>query len=128
VLLDTSFLIDLQRELATAKARGAAQFLSDHPQSTPSISLITWMEFAEGYPPQMGEECRRFLSRFALIVPDIAIAWRAAQVLRLLRGQGRPIGDHDVWLAATALERKLPLVTRNIRHLARIPGLQLIAY
>ena len=109
MLLDTSFLIDLQRELAGGRARGAAGFLKVHPEATPWISLITWMEFGEGYPAEREEACRVFLSRFPLIVPDLAIAWRASRVSRQLRHDGSAIADHDLWIAATALERSLPL-------------------
>ncbi len=128
MLLDTSFLIDLQRELGAGPVRGATRFLNEHAEATPWISLITWMEFAEGYPPEGEDACRLFLSRFPLILPDPGIAWRAAQISRSLRRQGMVVGDHDIWLAATALERSLPLVTRNPRHFGRVPDLEVLRY
>jgi len=128
MLLDTSFLIDLQRELAGGPARGAVRFLDDHPEVTPWISLVTWMEFAEGYPPEKEDACRLFLSRFPLILPDPAIAWRASRLSRRLRASGSVIGDHDLWIAATALHRGLPLVTRNAAHFARVPELRILGY
>lgn len=128
MLLDTSFLIDLQRELAGGRARGAARFLTHNAEATPWISLVTWMEFAEGYPPEREEACCRFLSRFPLVVPDLAIAWRASRISRALRQAGSPIGDHDLWIAASALERGMPLVTGNPRHFGRIPNLQILTY
>jgi len=128
MLLDTSFLIDLQRELAGGRKRGAARLLSDHPEATPSISLVTWMEFAAAYPSEREDACRLFLSRFALVLPDPAVAWRASRICRTLRQAGSPIGDHDLWIAASALERGLPLVTRNPRRFRRIPHLQILIY
>jgi tRNA(fMet)-specific endonuclease VapC len=128
MILDTSFLIDLQRELAGAKRSGAKMFLGLHAAEQPWISLPTWMEFAEGYADEREEACRLFLGQFRVIAPDEAIAWRASRLARLLRGAGTTIGDHDMWIAATALERNLPLVTRNPRHFSRVPGLQLLAY
>ncbi len=128
MLLDTTFLIDLQRELAGGRARGAARLLNSHPDATPRISLITWMEFAEGYPAEKEDACRLFLSRFSLIVPDSAIAWRASRICRTLRESGSPIGDHDLWIAATAIEQGLPVVTRNPKHFGRISGLQVLSY
>lgn len=106
MLLDSAFLIDLQRELAGRRVRRAVTFLNDHAEQTPWISLITWMEFAEGYSSEEEEACRRFLSRFPLVLPDPAIAWRASRISRQLRQEGLMIGDHDVWIAATALDRK----------------------
>ena len=128
MLLDTSFLIDFERELAGGRSRGAMRFLSEHAGVTPSISLFTWMEFVEGYPPEKEDACRIFLSDFPLILPDLAIAWRASRIFRTLRGTGSSIGDHDVWIAASALERSMPLVTRNPRHLTRVPHLSILSY
>lgn len=128
MLLDTSFLIDLQREFAGARSRGAQKFLLQHATETAWISLPTWMEFAEGYEDGREEACRLFLARFRLIAPDQEIAWRASRIARLLRSAGAIIGDHDVWIAATALEKNIPLVTHNPRHFTRIPGIQLLAY
>ena len=86
------------------------------------------MGFAEGYGPEREAACQLFLSRFPVIAPDLAIAWRASRLSRRLREDGRKIGDHDLWIAATALERKIPLVTRNARHFMLIPGLQVVNY
>jgi tRNA(fMet)-specific endonuclease VapC len=118
----------LQRELAGGRMRGAGRLLSSNPDAVPWISLFTWMEFAEGYPAEKDDACRLFLSRFSLILPDSAIAWRASRISPKLRESGSTIGDHHVWIAATAIERDLPLVTRNPRHFPRIPDLKILGY
>lgn len=128
MLLDTTFLIDLQRELAGGRMRGAGRLLNSNPDATPWVSLFTWMEFAEGYPAEKEDACRLFLSRFSLILPDSAIASRASRISRSLRESGSTIGDHDAWIAATALERDLPLVTRNPSHFRRVPDLKILGY
>lgn len=128
MLLDTSFLVDLQRELAGGRARGACRLLSSRAEATPWISLFTWMEFAEGYPAEREDACRLFLARFPLILPDAPIAWCASRISRQLRETGSSIGDHDLWVAATALERGLPLVTRNPKHFGRVPELTILGY
>lgn len=128
MLLDTTFLVDLQRELSDGRSRGATSFLEEHPDARPCISLVTWMEFAEGYPARDEEACRMFLARFPLIVPDPSIAWRGSRIARDLRAKGSRIGDHDIWIAATAIERALSVVTRNPRHFERIAGLRFRTY
>lgn len=40
--------------------------------------------------------------------------------------QGRPIGDIDTLIAGQALARGWTVVTRNVRHFGRVPGLPLI--
>ncbi len=37
------------------------------------------------------------------------------------------IGQNDLWIAASALEAGLPLLTRNRRHFGQIDGLTVIA-
>jgi predicted nucleic acid-binding protein len=128
VLLDTTFLIDLQRGLRHHRADGAVGFLEAQPSAAVCISLVSWFEFAEGYDRQDEDACRGFLSQFPLIAPDVTIAWRASRLSRALREQGRRLADHDLWIAATALERKEPLVTRNVRHFRTVPGLDVIGY
>ena len=128
MLLDTTFLIDLQRELRGKRSDGAVAFLKYQSTSSICISLITWLEFSEGYGSEREEACRQFLSRFPLVLPDVPIAWRASRLSRFLRAQGRRIGDHDLWIAATALELRVPLVTRNSGHFRPLPGLDLMSY
>lgn len=128
MLLDTTFLIDLQRDLKGVRQRGAARFLSSHAAEPVCISLISWMEFAEGYGPERQEACRQFLSRFSLVLPDLSIAWRASRLSRELRAQGRRIADHDLWIAATAMELDRTLITRNTRHFRLIPDLRIAVY
>ena len=41
-----------------------------------------------------------------------------------LEKQGLRIGDMDMFIAATALEEDLVLVTGNVKHFERIPGLK----
>lgn len=48
---------------------------------------------------------------------------RAGDLLAALERRGQPIGLEDVLIGATALAGSLTVVTRNLRHFARIPGL-----
>ena len=42
------------------------------------------------------------------------------------QSKGTPIGDMDAPIGAMALENGHPVVTRNVRHFERIPGLEVI--
>ncbi len=42
-----------------------------------------------------------------------------------LRRKGQPVGDIDLLIAGVAISRELKLVTNNIKHFNRIPGISL---
>ena len=50
-----------------------------------------------------------------------------ARVRHQLRAAGTPIPENDVWIAATAMEHKLPLVTRD-NHFKVVKGLEVLAW
>jgi len=66
---------------------------------------------------------REILSRVDILPLGEAEAVRAGDLLATLEARGEPIGIEDVWIGATALEHGLRVVTRNLRHFQRIPGL-----
>jgi tRNA(fMet)-specific endonuclease VapC len=63
------------------------------------------------------------LSRVDILPMGEAEAVRAGDLLATLEARGEPIGIEDVWIGATALEHGLGVVTRNLKHFQRIPGL-----
>ena len=55
-------------------------------------------------------------------------AFGVGWVVRGLRQQGRLVGSNDLWIACTALTREVPLLTRNVEEMARVPGLRVVGY
>ena len=53
-------------------------------------------------------------------------AFRAGDIQADLTTRGIPIGIEDVMIGATALVHGCRVVTRNVRHLARVPGLAVL--
>jgi tRNA(fMet)-specific endonuclease VapC len=51
---------------------------------------------------------------------------RAGVVLRELRAAGAGVEIRDAMQAGICLEAGAPLVTRNVRHFARVPGLRVV--
>ena len=125
MLCDTEFLICLQGGAGAAKKRRAEAFI-ESVHAPLYISRVCWMEFAEGCATLAN--ARRDLEDFAVVEIDEAIAWHASRIARDLKGAGRHIGDNDVWIAATAVAHGLPPVSNNVRHLGRVPGLDLRTY
>jgi tRNA(fMet)-specific endonuclease VapC len=59
---------------------------------------------------------------------DSASAARAGQVFGGMEREGARIDPEDAMLAGIALENGLPLLTRNRKHFAGIPGLKVESY
>lgn len=72
------------------------------------------------------EALDRFLSALRILPFDEACAQAAAALRSGLEAAGRPIGPHDVLIAATALRNGAALVTRNVAEFSRVPGLEVV--
>jgi predicted nucleic acid-binding protein len=66
-----------------------------------------------------------FLRTVPLLPLNRSIMRRFARLRGELRQRGQLIGDPDLLIAATAIEHKCQLVTRNLRHFSRISELEL---
>ena len=69
-----------------------------------------------------------FLAPFQMLPHDSEVAWRYGEIQRDLSARGLVIGANDLWIAAVGLARDLPVVTRNEREFARVPGLEVLTY
>lgn len=67
----------------------------------------------------------RVLPSLTILPFDVAVARVYGQIESTLRKGGRPLADADLQIAATALHHGLELVTGNVRHFERVPGLSL---
>jgi len=65
----------------------------------------------------------RVLPAVTILPYDLAVARVFGQLEAHLRSEGRPLADADLQIAATAVYHGLDLVTGNIRHFDRVPGL-----
>lgn len=54
----------------------------------------------------------------------VKVAQRAADIYGDLRQKGQLINDNDIFIAATALEHGLVLVSNNLNHFQRISSLR----
>ena len=64
----------------------------------------------------------RLVARCPVIPCDESTARHYARLRNRLRGKGRPIPENDLWIAATASEHGLVLVTRD-DHFDQVEGL-----
>ncbi|MDR1187998.1 MAG: type II toxin-antitoxin system VapC family toxin [Bifidobacteriaceae bacterium] len=131
-LLDTNVLSELRKITADRCDPGVAEWTSGVDQFACFLSAITVKELEYGVgmkerrDPRQGAGLRRWLDqllndwRRSVSVVDAAIARRAAR-LHL----PDPAPEADAYLAATALERGLTMVTRNTANFRRFDGLRL---
>ena len=66
---------------------------------------------------------RALLSAVQAIDLDADVAREYGQLRAHLRSIGQPIGPNDLWIAAHALARAVPLITHNLSEFRRVPGL-----
>ena len=71
-----------------------------------------------------------FLRAFRIGAVDLETARRYAVIVAALRRESALAGRSkpDLWVAAWAIQHGAPLATRNTKHFAKIPGLELIEY
>ncbi len=70
---------------------------------------------------------KRVLPAVTVLSYDVAAARVYGQVRAQLEAAGRPLADADLQIAATALLHDLELVTGNVKHFRRVPGLRVSA-
>lgn len=126
-LLDTNFLIGLWRQPQHGPEVG---FLETHPESVLALPWIAKGEFLAGamLASHDGVRVERFLSEYPLVLPNATTLAIYADRYAALRRARKTVGINDLWIAASAIEHKLPLLTRNVRELARVDGLDVVDY
>ncbi len=93
------------------------------------ISCITYFEIRRGFlavdAPKQRARFEDFSQRYPIILlDDLAILEKAAEVHANLRLRGLPIQTEDILIAATAIVKDL-IVVSNDTDLARVEGLNL---
>lgn len=126
-LIDTSFLIRLWRDRERSPEY---RFILRHTDDTVRMPWVVKGEFLRGAVVADHDEgdVRRFLDRYpTLWVTDDTLV-QYARVYRTLVRSRQMIGANDLWVAASALEHGLPLLTRNIADFGRVESLEVVDY
>jgi tRNA(fMet)-specific endonuclease VapC len=128
ILIDTDLLVDTERGVG---AQAVEALLGEEDRA---ISVITVSELLHGvYRATGARRATRgaFVEHLLAGLPAIPITDQVARVhanlWAQLSGQGRPIGSHDLWIAATAVAHGLAVATRNAAEFQRVPGLRVIS-
>ena len=127
----TEFLVDADIAIdALAGRRDALELLSGLAPRGIAISIVTVGEIYEGAywsldPAGRLASYRAFLQSFDVLGLTDSIIERFAEVRAELRRRGALIPDLDVLMGVTAVHHNLALLSRNVRHLRRIPGIRI---
>jgi tRNA(fMet)-specific endonuclease VapC len=102
--------------------------LREHSPDDFGISAVTLAELWFGAakssrPKQTRESVDAFLVPFDVLPFGSAAAEAYAEARLHLERKGRPIGERDLLIAATAISLKLTVVTHNVREFSRVPHL-----
>jgi predicted nucleic acid-binding protein len=129
MILDSTFLVDFEREMRRKEHGPAGMFLQSNGDEVLCITFTIAGELAAG--ESLGgdrEKWGAFLLPFRFLSYTPEVGWRFGIIYRRLRAAGMLIGANDLWIAATALAYGQPLVTRNASDFQRIDGLEVHGY
>ncbi len=128
LILETTFLVDLDREISRGITGPAQEFLELHAQEHLFITLTIAGELAAGPRIDDRQAWEALISPFRILEINRDVCWEYGRAYRYLRDNGLLIGSNDLWIAATGLAYRAPVVTRNQRHYRRVPGLNVLTY
>lgn len=122
ILLDTSALISFLR--GGEVGRNVRTILAERRAV---ISAVSIYELFAGVRSEAHRDQRAQLVALTRVLPvDEAVARRGADLFTALRRRGITVDNEDLFIAATALERNVSVLTENIRHFDAIPDVRLM--
>jgi tRNA(fMet)-specific endonuclease VapC len=128
LILETTFLIDLERD-ARRGAKGAAHdVLTRHSGDSLYITPTIAGELATGASMADRGRWESFVAPFHVLALNREVSWEYGHAFRYLQANGLLIGANDLWIAAAGIAYRIPVVSRNSRHLSRVPRLELVTY
>ena len=126
-LLDTDILSNLVKRTPSTALVAKLASVSREDQFTSAITLGEMVYGAyrvRAHTRLLLERLDRTLLPNLPVLPfDAAAARRYGEVRAELERRGAPLGEADLRIGAIALSRGLTVVTGNVRHFQRIPGL-----
>lgn len=126
-LLDTDILSNLLKRTPSTTLIAKLATVPVEQQFTSSITLGELVYGAYRLGSRTGALLERLdkalLPNLPVLPFDVAAARRYGETRAELERQGIQVGDADLRIAAIALARSLTVITGNVRHFQRVPGL-----
>ncbi len=128
LVLETTFLVDLERERRRGQAGPARAFLASHEDYSLYVTDVIAAELAIGVSLSNRHAWERFIAPFQILRPTPDMDWHFARTATYLARNRMMIGANDLWIAAAALTYDVAVVTRNVDHFSRVPDLRVVGY
>lgn len=123
ILVDTSILIDFFRK--TDKSNSVLINLVKKGYSF-KISAITEFEIYSGTNKNQLSFWNQLLEKIEILAFDKEVVKVAVELNNALKSKRKQIDIADLFIAATAINNKLPIATLNKKHFERIDNLKII--
>jgi len=128
LILESTCLIDLERAHHRGVPGPALVFLEENQDARLYLPVVVAGEMASGISMRDRARWEAFLAPFYVLPSTPEVSWQYGRAYRHLRDNGSLIGANDLWIAATGLAYEMPVVTRNVDHFRRVPGLEVESY
>jgi predicted nucleic acid-binding protein len=99
-----------------------------------SLSPVTVAELVHGIyrakTPEVSRRRREYVDELVTLIPLRPITLQAAYMVGQIEGQeasrGNVLPFHDLLIAVAAIEQGYAVLTENLRHFEKIPGVQVL--
>jgi tRNA(fMet)-specific endonuclease VapC len=128
LIADTTVLIDLWRY---GSKRNRIHYLVEKAgEASLVLPWITQAEFSRGalFKGIALPELEPFFNGFLRLPLDQKTMDCYCTLWVIMAGKGAAPDYPDLWIAACAVARGIPVLTRNAKHFSRIPGLEVVEY
>jgi predicted nucleic acid-binding protein len=135
LVLDSSAVISAERKHQTVQQFIEAILLTHGPLDL-SLSPVTVAELVHGIyrakTPDAGRRRREYIQELVSLIPVHPATNRTGWLVGEIEGQeaanGNVLPFNDLMIAAAAIEQGYAVLTGNVRHFQRVPGLRVISF
>ncbi|MFI5137885.1 MAG: type II toxin-antitoxin system VapC family toxin [Sphingobacteriales bacterium] len=122
ILLDTNIVIELFKGNLAVTASIETQKSVNIPFAV--LGELYLGAYRSSNPKKHIKQVNNFLSKCDVLIADSETANNYALIKTGLLNKGKPIPENDIWIAATAKQHELPLITRD-KHFNEIDGISI---
>ena len=129
MIMDTTVLIDLLRDRQDAVIKLKELQKRNVPLFLTSISVFElWQGISDVHNERKSQQLYNLLESLGAFIFDIPSAKASGIIHAGLKKEGQMIDSEDSMIAGIAKTNNETLLTRNVKHFQRVPGLKVESY